>query len=99
MILAVAAGLLAVPFMFLTVDPRERVLVAIFLLSLTLLVATFAGQVPAIIQYRLPLDPVFLATGFAGAVSIRRGRRVLLASSQAGPLSSGPENPGPPAAG
>ena len=84
MILAVAAGLLALPFMFVTADPRERVLVALFILSLTLLAATFAGQVPAIIQYRLPLDPIFLAAGVVGATSIRRGRLQLLAAARAG---------------
>ena len=84
MILAVAAGLLALPFMFVTGDPHERVLAALFLLSLVLLAATFAGQVPAIIQYRLPLDPVFLAAGIVGATSIRRGRLQLLAASRAG---------------
>lgn len=84
MIIAVAAGLLAIPFMFVTADPRERVLVALFLLSLLLLAATFAGQVPAIIQYRLPLDPVLLAGGMIGARSIFRGRLQLLAAARAG---------------
>ena len=104
MLLAVAMGLLAIPFMFVAVDPRERVLVALFVLSLMLLAATFAGQVPAIVQYRLPLDPIFLAAGIVGAMSIRRGRRQLRVAARAedGPAgyrSIGPENAGPPAAG
>jgi hypothetical protein len=96
MILAVIAGVMALPFMFVTADPRERILMAIFLLSLALLAATFAGQVPVIVQYRLPLDPVFLAAGMVGAAAIYRGRRVLGAR---GYESIGPENAGPPAAG
>ena len=96
MILAAIAGVMGLPFMFITTDARERILAAIFLLSLALLAATFAGQVPAIVQYRLPLDPVLLAAGMVGVVSIYRGRRALAARAYE---SIGPEKPGPPAAG
>ena len=77
MIVMVAMAILGIPFMGLTAAPEERLLIAVFSLSLLILFATFAGQVPAIIQYRLPLDPILIVAGVLGAGAIRRGRRQL----------------------
>jgi hypothetical protein len=83
MIVMVGLAIVGIPFMCLTVAPEERLLVAVFALSLLILFATFAGQVPAIIQYRLPLDPILIVAGVLGAAAMVRGRRQLRSVSPA----------------
>ena len=87
MIAMVALAILGIPFMCLTAAPEERLLIAVFLLSLLILFATFAGQVPAIIQYRLPMDPIVILAGVLGAGAMVRGRKRLRSASPAADAS------------
>ena len=87
MIAMVALAILGIPFMCVTAAPEERLLIAVFSLSMLILFATFAGQVPAIIQYRLPLDPIVILAGVVGAGAMVRGRKQLRSTSPAADAS------------
>jgi hypothetical protein len=80
MILPIVAALFGLPF--LGVQPTTRgaeiVLGIIFLNALALLALSCALQ-PVTVEYRLPLDPLFILSGLVAAVAAVRGRRTLVA--------------------
>lgn len=88
MLIVVLVGAAGLPFVCLTADPRERMLVAVWALGLLYLTATFAGQIPAIVQYRLPFDPVFMLFALVAGRALVRGRRQLVRAAQTPSASS-----------
>jgi hypothetical protein len=83
MIVALVIGVLALPFLGVIGDgavDRERVLSVLFVASVALLGLSSALQPPTL-EYRLPLDPVFILTAAVGGRAILRGRRVLASAA------------------
>jgi hypothetical protein len=82
MVIALGIAVIALPWLALqpATKPAEAMLATLLLLSIGLLVVT-AVLTAATLEYRLPLDPLFLLSALVGGRAMASGRRRLAARS------------------
>jgi hypothetical protein len=81
MIVFLGVAFLGMPFLAVrtAVKPAEIMLILMVLMAVGLMLLSSA-LVPATLEYRLPLDPLFLLAALVGGRALVRGRRVLAAA-------------------